>query len=290
MNYQLIALASAFIFSLVILIGKYITTHIVEDHNSFFFWTYTPVLPFVFLIPLRFGFQLTQEMILPLLICTLLLTIGQYFFARGIFTVDASVISPLFQLQSGFILIFATFFLGEKHELLTYSFLLLMLLGTILVSITDKTHLKGFLQIGVLYIIGMQIFHAGANVAVGFALRYTTTWQVLFYTFVLNSIISGIFILVKKVPITFQPAKIKWLFARSFLLLIATSLLYTAFETNISVSSAIGLLSSPIVFSISVILGLFFPSFLEKQSPKTYLIRAAGMLMILYSAWNIMQY
>ncbi|MBU0579052.1 EamA family transporter [Patescibacteria group bacterium] len=289
MSYQLLALSAAIIFALIILLVKYITKYVVKDFNSFFFWTYVSVIPFVLFIPMRYGLDFSVDMILPIIISSILLTAGQYLFSRGVFLVDASVISPLFQLQSGFILIFATIFLGERYQLLTYSFLLLMMLGTLFVSMTDKTKLKGFMQKGVLFIIGMQVFHAGANVAVGFALRYTSIWQILFYSFIFNSIITSSYILLKKASITWELSKIKWMFLRAILLLSANTLLYKAFETNVSVSAAIGLLSSPLVFVISVTLGLLLPKFLEKQSVKIYAIRTIGMLMILYGAWNIMK-
>ena len=228
MSYQLLALSAAIIFALIILLVKYITKYVVKDFNSFFFWTYVSVIPFVLFIPMRYGLDFSVDMILPIIISSILLTAGQYLFSRGVFLVDASVISPLFQLQSGFILIFATIFLGERYQLLTYSFLLLMMLGTLFVSVTNKTKLKGFMQKGVLFIIGMQVFHAGANVAVGFALRYTSIWQILFYSFIFNSIITSSYILLKKASITWELSKIKWMFLRAILLLRFGLINYTA--------------------------------------------------------------
>lgn len=217
-----------------------------------------------------------MAIILPMVVHSILLTYGQYLFSKGIYLVDASVVSPQFQLQTGFILILATVFLNERYTPFIYGYLLLLIVGTIFVSVTDKTKLKGFLQKGVLYIVGMQIFHAGANIAVGFALKHTSSWQTLFYSFLFNSILVSGYIFAKKAKVTFQFSKVKWMLLRSFLLFSATALLYKGFETNISISAAIGLLSSPIVFSTSVFLAFVFPNLLEKQSLKTYAIRAVG--------------
>lgn len=158
MSYQLFALFAAIMFALSTLLVKYINKYIVKDADSFFFWTYLPTIPFVLMIPLRYGLDFNLKMILPTVFVSLFLTIGTYLFSKGISSVDVSVISPLFQLQSGFILIFATIFLGEKYQLSTYAFLMLMILGTLFVAVTDKVKLKGFLQKGVLFIIGMQVF------------------------------------------------------------------------------------------------------------------------------------
>ena len=290
MNYIYLATASAIIFACTIILVKYISKHVIKDFHSFFFWTYVTGLPFVFLIPLYYGFSFDSSFIFPIIIHSILLTLGQYFFSRGVYLTDASVIGPLFQLQSGFIVLLATIFLGEKFGPLVYGYLVLLILGAMLVSITNKTKIRGFFQKGVLYIIGMQVLHAGANIAVGFALKHTSNWQVLFYSFLFNSIIVTIYVLIKRAPITHDFSKIKWMLARAFLLVSATALLYKAFESNMSISATIGLLSSPLVFIISVVSAVIFPSLLEKQSSRTYLIRTIGMLMILFGAWKIMMY
>lgn len=288
MDYILLSFSSALVFASIILLVKYISKYVITDFNSFFFWTYVAGLPFVLLIPFIVGIPIGWQIVIPMIVHSVLLTYGQYLFSRGIYLVDASVVSPLFQLQSGFVLILATLLLGERYPISIYSFLLVMMVGTILVSVTDKTKFKGFIQKGIFYIIGMQFFHAGANVSVGYALKYANSWQTLFYSFVFNAILVIGYILITKAKVTLEFSKIKWMLIRSFLLFSATALLYKAFETNVSISAAIGLLSSPIVFVTSVILAVVFPNLLEKQSAKTYSIRALGMILIIYAAWNIM--
>jgi hypothetical protein len=75
---------------------------------------------------------------------------------------------------------------------------------------------------------------------------------------------------------------------RAILLLIATGLLYKAFESNLTISASFGLLFSPLVFIISLFSVWISPGLLEQQSSKTYLIRAIGMLIILFGAWNVL--
>lgn len=289
MNYITLAILSAITFAIVILLAKYISKHKVKNVDTFFFWTYTIGLPFILLIPLNFGFQFNSSFIIPMIIHSLLLTSGQYLFTKGVYHTDASVIGPLFQLQSGFIVLLATIFLGETYPNQIYAYLGLLLMGSMLVSVTDKTKLKGFMQKGVQFIIAMQLLHAGANIAVGFALKHTTNWQVLFYSFLFNSIIVSTFMLVKRAKIDTSTTTIKWMTARVALLLLATSLLYKAFESNLAISASFGLLSSPLVFVISLLSALFFPKVLEKQNRKTYLIRSIGMVIILTSAWMILR-
>jgi drug/metabolite transporter (DMT)-like permease len=288
MNYITLAILSAFVFALIIVLVKYISKYKVKDFNSFFFWTYIAGLPFIFLIPLTQGFHFEWSFIFPMIIHSLFLTGGQFLFSKGVYHVDASVIGPLFQLQSGFIVILASIFLREKYPTLIYVYLGVLLIGAMLVSVTDKTKIKGFLQTGVLYILAMQLLHAGANIAIGFALQYTSNWQALFYSFLFNSIIVSIYVFIKKAPITRDFHTVKWMILRAILLLIATGLLYKAFESNLTISASFGLLFSPLVFIISLFSVWISPGLLEQQSSKTYLIRAIGMLIILFGAWNVL--
>ncbi|MFC1711720.1 EamA family transporter [Patescibacteria group bacterium] len=287
MTYQHIALLSAVVFAFVTISAKFVSKHKVKDFNSFFFWTYIAGLPFIILIPLTQGFYFNLAILPSMIVHSILLTAGQYLFSKGIFLVDASVVSPLFQLQSGFVLILAMIFLGEKYPPFIYVYLIFLILGAMFVSATDKTKFKGLLQKGVLYILGMQLFHAGANIAIGFALKHTSSWQTLFYSFAFNSILVSLYMFIKREKVTRDFSKVSWMLLRAFLLLIATALLYKAFETNISISAALGLLSSPLVFVIAVACAIFSPKLLEKQSLKTYAIRAVGLIMIIYGAWNI---
>jgi hypothetical protein len=71
------------------------------------------------------------------------------------------------------------------------------------VSVTDKTKWRGLFQKGVLFICVTQLLHAGANIAVGFALKNTNSWQILFYSMVFSSIFS-MTILAQKTPITWD--------------------------------------------------------------------------------------
>jgi|GEM_PF-6461802 len=289
MSYIWFALASATTFGFSILLVKYISKYIIKDSSSLLFWGYVTALPFVVFIPFWQGWQFDWSFILPIFLHSLLLTSGTVFFLKGLRQTDASIIGPLFQLQSGFIVVLAAIFLKEQHSLSLYGSLLLLTLGAMLVTVTDKSKWRGLLEPGVISICIMQLLHAGANIAVGLALKNTTGWQILFYSMIFNSLISIGIALSQKQPITLDLKKISWLFLRGFLTVLGTAFLYQAYKTNISISASFGLLSSPLVFIISLISAWLVPGLLEKQSLKTYLIRAAGMAIILFSTWLILK-
>lgn len=289
MSYIWFALASAITFGFSILLVKYISKYIIKDSSSLLFWGYVTTLPFVAFIPIWQGWQFDWSFILPVFLHSLLLTSGTVFFIKGLKQTDASVIGPLFQLQSGFIVILAAIFLNEQHSTSLYGALLLLTLGAMFVSVTDKSKWRGLLEPGVISICIMQLLHAGANIAVGFALKNTNSWQILFYSMVFNSIISISIAIAQKQPITRDLRKISWMLLRAFLTVLGTAFLYQAYKTNISISASFGLLSAPLVFVISLLSAWLVPGLLEKQSLKTYLIRVVGMVIILLSAWMVMK-
>ena len=85
---------------------------------------------------------------------------------------------------------------------------------------------------------------------------------------IFSEIFSAGFVLAKRAPIIHDFSKIKWMFLRGFLTVLGTSFLYKAFETNLSISASFGLLSSPLVFGVSLFSAWLLPSWLEKRKPE----------------------
>ena len=85
----------------------------------------------------------------------------------------------------------------------------------------------------------------------------------------------------------YQLSQIGPMFLSSYVVGIGVISLFSAYAQNLTVSSVIGLLSSPIAFVISILASKYSPQLLEHHSPKTYLVRALGLLVILLGAVQI---
>ena len=190
--------------------------------------------------------------------------------------------------KPAFITILAFLFLGERFPLSNYLWIGLILVGAILVSLDERMTVKTFFRKTILLIILMQFFHALSNLYAGFALKTMDFWNLTFW----STIISTLLILVLVPPLARFKLKVSFtqlkpLFAVNFFSFIGATSLFAAFQTNLTISSAISLLTAPIVLFISILLSKFQPEFLEHHSGKVYLIRPIGVILILFGAIKI---
>lgn len=287
MNYIFFALLAAICFATSSLISKFISKHRIPKPDSLFVLTLFLVLPNIILIPFLSPIQFSTPAIAPLVLYSLFFTLGLYFFTKGIYLIDASVAGPLFQVQSGLIVILAAIFLNEKLSTQNYLWIALLLVGAILVTLNEKMSLKSFLQTGVVFILIMQVLHAISNIFVRFALTSINPFNVIFFGYILHALFAGTYTLIKKPILKFPSNTILLLYFRGAVQFIGATSLFYAFQQNVSISSTLGLLSAPIVFIVSVIASKFYPKLLEHHSAKVYLIRGLGLVMILFGATKL---
>jgi drug/metabolite transporter (DMT)-like permease len=224
---------------------------------------------------------------LPLSIAIITFAIGYYLFYTGIFQADASTFAPLFQLQGGLIAMLAFLFLGERFPLTNYLWISLLIIGAVLVTIDESMKLKSLLKKGVLLILLMQVFHAISNLFVGLTLKYIGPVEILFMQYLALGVILIPFYLAVKPRLKYSVKSLSPLFLASCISAVGAIFLFKAFQTNLTVSSAISLLNAPIVFIISVLASSFFPQLLEHHSRKVYILRAVGLLIILLGAFKL---
>ena len=77
------------------------------------------------------------------------------------------------------------------------------------------------------------------------------------------------------------------MFVATFVSAVGGIFLSRAFEENVTISSAIGLLNAPLVFVVSVLASRFVPELLEHHSVKVYMVRGLGLGIILLGAFKI---
>ena len=134
----------------------------------------------------------------------------------------------------------------------------------------------------------MQFFHAVSNLYAGFALKAMNFWNLTFWSTIVSTIlILTIVPLLAKFKLKVSFNQIKPLFLVNFFSFIGATSLFAAFQTNLTISSAISLLTAPIVLLISMILSKFRPEFLEHHTNKVYLIRTVAIILILLGALKI---
>lgn len=290
-SYIFLSILAAFSFSIGQIINKFTSIHKISNPWVLLFYYYIGLLPWLFLIPFIFKIRIPQKGLEFIFLYAIFFYSGTVLFNKAIYKLDISSISPFFQLQSAFIAILAYIFLAERFSVLKYIFIALMLMGTIFVTYNEKFKFRSFLKFGVLLIISMQLLHALSNIFAGFALKHTDSFSFIFFGDLVAS-----FIAFTTIPF-FTPnllkvkfSQIKPLFFSGFFSMLGATSLFSAFMTNVTISSALSLLTSPIVLTLCALASFFKPSLLEHHTKKVYLVRAVGIVLVLISAFGLKFY
>lgn len=286
--YIILSLIAAVGFALSGVINKFTSKHAIKERWLFLFYYYITFFPFVLLIPFITKLQVPTGSWSTLFPYSLFFFLGNVCFFTAIFKIDASVFAPFFQLQAAFIAILAFLFLGERFPLANYLWISLILIGAVLVSLDERMHIKTFFQRAIFLIILMQFFYAVSNLYAGFALKAMDFWNLTFwttFTSVLIVLATVPFFAKFKLKVSFN--QVKPVLLSNFFSFIAVISLFAAFQTNLTISSTIGLLSSPIILGITILASRFRPELLEHHPLKVYLVRGVGVFLILFGAMKI---
>lgn len=284
MSYILLSFLAATFFALSLVFNKFVSKHKIEDKNSLMI--YFMVASFVFslvLFPFTSHTFPNFSVLSNIFIATSTFLVGYYLFFIGINDTDASVVAPLFQLQAVIVAVLAYLFLDERFSSTNYFWIGLIVLGVVLVSLDEKANIKSFFKKGVIFILLMQLLHGISNLFVGFSLQNVNFIDMLFWEYVIIGIYAIPFYILTKPKINYPTKSIFHFGIATYLSSIGALFLFKAFEQNLTISSTISLMSSPIVFIISVIASKFKPELLEHHTLKIYLIRAIGVVIILFS-------
>jgi len=288
MSYIVYAFIAAFCFAFSQIVNKLLSKHSIDNADSLM--TYFMMASFffgLFLTPfVSLDIPSPQVLGIIIIMVTTFLT-GYYLFYHGVFQADASTFSPLFQLQAGLIAILAYFFLGERFPLQNYFWVFIMILGAIFVSFNENMSPRKFLNRGVLLIILMQVIHSVSNLFVGYSLKYLPPLEVLFWFYLMIGLILGPFILIRKPNLNYPVKQVIPMYIGGFISGSGAVALLIAYTQNLTITSAISLMSSPIVFVFSLFASRFFPQLLEHHSAKVYAVRGIGLAVIVVGAYMV---
>jgi len=190
-------------------------------------------------------------------------------------------------LQSALIALLAFIFLGERFPVSNYLYLGLIIIGAVLTNLDESISIRSFFRVGVLYILGMQVLHAISNLFVGFALNTLTPIDYIFWQMVSISIVTVIYFVLVKPKVVYSRATLVPMFTASWLGSTGAIFLFIAFQTNLTITSTLSLLSAPVVLIVTFLASRFRPDLLEHHTTKIYLLRSLGLALILFAAYSI---
>lgn len=288
-SYIVLALFAAVAYSLANLFSKFSSKHTISDQSVFLFYYYLTLLPFLFLVPVFFDVHFPLPSAWPWIwLYGLIFFIGNILSTLALYRFDSSTFAAFTQLRPAFLALLAFWFLGEQFPSAHYLLMGLMFVGAILTTLDERMNLKNLFGAGLLLLIILQFFHALSQLFAGFALQSMNSFSIVFW----GNLASFVFALAL-IPWLRQRLKIRFSQAKPMLIsgfftVASLVLLFTAFQSNLTLSSAISKLSVPvIVLVLTFLASAFKPNLLEHHPPRVYLMRAIGIILILFGALQL---
>lgn len=286
--YLLFALLAAFLFGLQYTLEKITSKYALKTRSALLFYFYIAFIPFALLLPLFTQIYFPSSGWNFIWLHSIVFVIGSFLFFTAIFETDVSVFAPIFQIQTVLLAILAFLFLKERFPLFKYVWVGLSILGAMLVAYDEKVKFKGFFQKTTLLVLASTLFYALSDICAGFALKEMNFWNFTFW-----ATFTNVVLVLPIIP--FAKSELKISFKQFSPILLVDGLgffgytaLLKAYETNLTLSNTIALLSAPIAFFIAVIASRASPEFLEQHPLRVYLIRFLGVVLTLIGASQIL--
>jgi len=270
MNFTLIIWLSSFAFGLQTIIGKLTSKYSLQNPWLLnFFWTSFNLI-LTAIIASFFGINLPGNLT-PYIVAGFFLAIGNILLTYSIYTLDVTVISPLFALRTAFTAIIGVLFLKEHFSVLQYLMIIIIFLSGLLIRIDEKFSLKKSMRdlwLGVACMFFLSVSSATIKIAsVNSGYWNNVFWINLFTSMFLLLTIPKFIKDIKSTLIT------RYIGALGYSLTggIGRLLMFFGLASNVTVTTAVT--SLPLSMIITIPLAYIFPQLLEKHTTKIYVIR-----------------
>ncbi len=285
MTFYVFAWIANILYGFVTIIGKLTTKYAIKNPWLFNFCY------LLFLLIFTFPIAISQGVSIPvkwgnLTVASLLLAIALTLYSLALYKLDASVISPLYNLRVPFSLLFSVIILGEILTKNQYFLILIMFLAGLFITIDENMSLGSFFQKPVAMVFFSTIFVSLMAVYVKKAIADVGYWN-----FSLWSLIIAQGILLVTLPLfmndlrTISKKQIGILVVLSLFDTLATLANNRALEVNVSITATI--LAVPTGMILAYLLSIFAPKLLERHTQRVYAIRFAAAAVIIIVALKL---
>mgnify|MGYP002628748340 CR=1 FL=1 len=284
MNWVILTLLSAFVWALVTIIDKFVSTKEVKD-----FLLASTVGAFgmsllLLFLPLFAGspFTLAPKLIFMGLLAGVIYRLATTFYYLALKFADASQVEPLIDSQPLFVLILSFFLFGERLGWYVYLGIMLVLIGSFMVSLHK---VKGHFKIGKVLHIGLfaAFVYAVRNIVLKVATTQTDVWSLFFWIGIGQGVIAWLFLAMHHPHILKKEIQgVKHLLFNSLFNTTGLVLFTLALSKGpATLVSAVSLSCGFFVFSMEIILSFIFPKYWKEDlSWKTLLRRFFAMTLL----------
>ncbi len=295
----ILSLGAGLVFSLAALFDKFaLENKMANGHAYFFLQLTTAMIFFPILSTLIFGFEIPSlPAAILIFLSTIAANIGFWLYFSLVRDYDLSSIGPLTQTKLLFTIPLAFFVLKEF-----YGYEAIILMGLILVGAIFTTYSKSFSLKALL--LDNRLLFLALIMGVSWALSDLPvkmvageissssfiTWRYLFSVPVL--LVFGFFMFKGKTKKTFFKDLKKTLpfsLTSTIFVFTGTFLLFTSYALSYTITSALVLSQAIFVFIIAFVISKVKSRLIdERHSNKVYLVRLAGVLLIISSIYFLM--
>ncbi len=282
--YVALALGAALCFSLNAIWSKIASTHAVRDRNTLVYTSFLLQLPFLPLLLIAGPLQDPRPAALSLFAFALTFYVGNFSVLTALFHYDVSAFHPFFHFQTIFSVGLAYLVLGEVFPPRTYLWIAGIIIGGVLVGLDDRFRPRAlFSRVFLIFLIGI-FFYALSDIFAKKTLAVLNVWSLRLWGGLLIFLLAALHLRLRGLVQPVSPVQRRPVLIAVFFAFVATLLLYAAFSYNITLSQPLAMFGSLFTLLISIVLSRFKPGFLERVSPRTYAIRAVGVLLMLTAA------
>ncbi|MFA7244311.1 MAG: EamA family transporter [Patescibacteria group bacterium] len=288
--YIFLSLTAAFFYSLSGIAGKITTKYKIKNLYSLIFWLNVTALIFLPFLWAKAG-HIQNPLSWPYFAYIATTAVATLLTWKALYSIDVSVYQSLFNIQTIFVTLLSFIVLGERFPVLIYLSIALTVLGGILVSYNDKQRLGSIFNKNILLMLLAVLLYAATDIFVKLSLNTGLdpfnfqAWSLLGVAVLL----SPTYFLAKK-EIRVTAIQIFPLFLSNLFIVSAQVLVFIAFLTNVAVSQALAMFGSFFTLLITGITSRYYPTWLEKNSSKTYIIRLTGCAVLIAAVLLILRF
>lgn len=284
-TYVIFALVAALAFAATSLITKLTSRHAITDPWVLLVYYYLTLLPPVLTLPLLFPVVYPDPTTWPaLLLYGFIFFIANVCSILAIYRFDVSSFAALVQTRPAVLAVLAFFFLGERLSLTEYGLLGVVIVGAMLVTAEANWSGRRLISLAGLIVILQQVCHALANLFAAFALRDLTPVSLLFWGTLISAACTLPFLPILGRRLRLTRRQMSPMIVCGWITIGGMLSLFTAFQSNLTISFALAMASSPLVLTVAMMLSRTRPTLLEHHPPRIYVLRAVGVALILLGA------
>ncbi len=270
---------------LIVITAKLTSKHSISNPWLFNFLLVTVTLFFTIPFAIVFHAGIPRSWT-PIFLAAVFSTLFNILWIFSTYSLDVSVLTPLFNFRGVFALLIGTAFLGERLTLQQLFFAVIILIAGIFTSMDEKFSLRSFFKRSIAIGLLTVFFLAINNAFIKVSLQKNTLWTNNFWIAIFN-----IFFLIPTVSLFQKDLKrlrIKQILPIGVMGIFST---ITEFSANVAYGVNLGITSlimnTPFSMILAFLFSIFAPKLLEKHSIKVYAIRFTATAVMIIAALKI---